>query len=147
MDEPGVDVSVILPGSNESGHSSPEDLAVHRAWGRGFRRRIADRNQPTIRSLVAVGWAVYVRSRLGWTVGVVALSILALFTFRFMRSDWMIGYAIISVVPLSLLLTRHVWLDYFNIRRAISHVVTAHRLLAFAARGPSGEQVQRHVSA
>ncbi len=116
-------------------------------------------------ALTAGLWALYVRSRAGWTegtdlheiswplqglvesmelwpqypmsmvFGVAVILILTLFTYRFVRSNWLVGYLAVGFVPLAVVLTIQVWFDYYNLSRAISPVITAYVLMAFAAKG------------
>ncbi|HUP15459.1 MAG TPA: hypothetical protein VM848_05345 [Acidimicrobiia bacterium] len=71
---------------------------------------------------------------LSFAVGVAVLALLAVFTLRFIRSPGsLVGYAAIGFVPLAVLLTLQVWFNYFDITRAVSPVITAFLLMAFAA--------------
>jgi hypothetical protein len=71
-----------------------------------------------------------------FAVGLAIMALLVVFTLRFLRSPGsLVGYAAIGFVPLATLLTLQVWFNYFDITRAVSPVITAFALLAFAAAG------------
>ena len=67
-------------------------------------------------------------------VGLVVLAVLVLFCVRMLKAPSLVGYAVVGFVPLALVLTSQVWLNYFNISRAVSPLITAYLLMAFAAR-------------
>jgi hypothetical protein len=68
-----------------------------------------------------------------FAIGVAMMALLVMFTLRFLRRpDTLVGAAAIGFVPLALLLTLQVWFNYFDITRAVSPVITAYVLLAFA---------------
>jgi hypothetical protein len=69
----------------------------------------------------------------------VIILVLVLFVRRLFTTQWLIGFAVAGFVPLVVLLTRQVWFNYFDITRAVSPVITAFLLMAFAAKGQSNE--------
>jgi hypothetical protein len=66
--------------------------------------------------------------------GVAVLALLVLFTRRVLSGGWLVGWATFGFVPLTILFTRQVWFNYFDITRAVAPVITAFLLMAFAAR-------------
>ena len=72
---------------------------------------------------------------LNLVAGVVVLVLLTMFVIRMIREPWLVGWAAVGFVPVAILFTRPVWFSYFDITRAVSPVITAYLLMAFAARG------------
>jgi hypothetical protein len=72
---------------------------------------------------------------LNLVAGLVVVVLLTIFVIRMIRQPWLVGWAAFGFVPVAVLLTRQVWFSYFDITRAISPVITAYLLMAFAARG------------
>ena len=66
--------------------------------------------------------------------------LLALFVRRTFKQGWLVGWAALGFAPLALLLTRQVWLSYFDITRAVAPVITAYVLMAFASRGEKSNE-------
>lgn len=65
-------------------------------------------------------------------VGLLVISILVVFSLRAIQRDWLVGWMALGFVPLSLLLSRAVWLNYFDISRGVAPVITAFILVSFA---------------
>lgn len=65
--------------------------------------------------------------------GFAVLALLVLFTRRVLSGGWLVGWATFGFVPLAILLTRQVWLNDFDITRALAPLITAFLLMAFAA--------------
>lgn len=143
-------------------------------WQRGHRRQAG--LHLVVPGLMVGLWALYVRVRLGWAigvgeveelgwplrglvdaavlwpgdlqnllVGVLVVVIMILFVVRFVNSGWLVGYAAVGFVPIALLLSRQVWFSYYDITRAVSPVITAYLLMAFAARGRNDEAILLEV--
>lgn len=140
-------------------------------WRQGHRKQsIVTLGIPT--GLVVL-WGIYVRVRLGpggdvaeiqelgwpfvgliqafegWfidpidlAIGLAILILLALFTRR-VASDGLVGWAFFGFVPLALLLTRQVWLSYYDITRAIAPVLTAFVLLVFVVGASADRRILR----
>jgi hypothetical protein len=89
---------------------------------------------------IGLPFAGFLEALRGWTrdpidlvVGLTLLLIMALFVWRTIESDHLVGWAFLGFVPLAVLLTEPVWRQYFNSTRAIAPVLTAFVLVAFAA--------------
>lgn len=67
-------------------------------------------------------------------VGAAILLLLLLYTRRVLVSRSLIGWAFIGFVPLALLFTRQVWLNYFDITRAVAPIITSFVLLVFLSQ-------------
>jgi hypothetical protein len=61
--------------------------------------------------------------------GLAILLLLALFTRRALLSSEVVGWALLGFVPLTFLLTKQVWLSYFDITRGIAPALTGFVLL------------------
>lgn len=72
-------------------------------------------------------------------IGIVIILVLVLFARRLLTTQWLVGFAAAGFVPLSAFLSREVWFHYFDITRAVSPVIIAFLLVAFAAKGRSRE--------
>lgn len=72
---------------------------------------------------------------LNLVAGVVVVVLLTMFVIRMIRQPWLVGWAALGFVPVAILFSRQVWFSYFDITRAVSPVITAYLLMAFAARG------------
>ncbi len=64
-------------------------------------------------------------------VGVTVMVLLALYPRRVLISDHPVGWVFLGFVGLGIVFTRQVWLDYFDITRAVAPLVTAFVLLLF----------------
>lgn len=64
-------------------------------------------------------------------VGIVILLLLALYTRRVLMGRQLVGWAFVGFVPLALVFTRQVWLNYFDITRAVAPIITSFVLLVF----------------
>jgi len=114
--------------------------------------------------LAAVGWAAYLRLRLGgggvsevqeigvplggiagaipfWLdnlfdllIGVLVVSLLIVFGLRVLRSDDYLAWGSAGFIVLAVLLTRQVWAASFDITRAVAPVLTAFIIVTFAGR-------------
>lgn len=74
---------------------------------------------------------------LNMAVGIAMMLLLLVFALRFIRHpDTLVGMVAIGFVPLATLLSLQVWFNYFDITRAVSPVITAYVLLAFASSRP-----------
>ena len=129
-------------------------------WRRGERRESALALGVPIAAVV--GWALYLRMRIGWesgvsqvqelglpfvgfirafeswtsdpldmAMGLVLMLLLLLYTRRVVMSDQLVGWACVGFVPLAFLFTQQVWLNYFDIARAVAPAITAYVLLVF----------------
>lgn len=65
--------------------------------------------------------------------GFAVLALLVLFTRRVLTGGWLVGWATFGFAPLAILFTRQVWLNDFDITRAVAPLITAFLLMAFAA--------------
>jgi hypothetical protein len=128
-------------------HMTVPVLAVV-AWGIYVRIRIGWMTGVT--EIEEIGWPfvglwqaakLWPESPKDMLVGVAIVVLLALFARRLVRSRWLVGYVAAGFVPVALLLTLQVWFSYFDITRAVSPVITAFLLLAFAAHGQNEEHV------
>jgi len=62
-------------------------------------------------------------------VGLAVIVILALFSWRALTQDHLVGWAFVGFVAVAVLLTEPVWHSYFDITRAIAPVLTAYAVL------------------
>lgn len=123
-------------------HALVPGLAVL-AWALYVRARI--RWMSGVSQVEEIGWPFqgfidafefWSTRPLNFAVGVVMMVLLIVFALRFIRHpDTLVGMAAFGFVPLAALLSLQVWFNYFDITRAISPVITAYVLLAFAAGG------------
>jgi len=74
-------------------------------------------------------------------VGIAVLLLVVMFTRRVFSDGWLVGWAAFGFVPLTLLFTRQVWSNYFDITRAVAPVITAFLLMAFATRSDDDEAI------
>lgn len=72
---------------------------------------------------------------LNLAAGLVVVVLTTMFVVRMIRQPWLVGWAAFGFVPVAILFTRQVWFSYFDITRAVSPVITAYLLMAFAADG------------
>lgn len=70
-------------------------------------------------------------------VGVAMMVLFLAYTRRVLISNRLVGWTFLGFVPLALLFTRQVWLNYFDITRAVAPLITSFVLLVFlsASRG------------
>lgn len=118
------------------------------AWGAYVRARIGW--MTGVSEVEEIGWPMvglaraarlWPHSLLNGMVGLAVVVLLILFLRRALMSRWLVGYAAFGFVPVAFLLTLQVWFGYFDITRAVSPVITAFLLTAFAAGGPSREHL------
>lgn len=126
-------------------HLAVPALAVL-AWGLYVRSRIGW--MTGVSEVEELGWPLvgFLEAARLWpysltngAAGLAVFLLVILFIRRALRSDWLVGYAAAGFVPVVFLLTLQVWFGYFDITRAVSPVITAFLLMAFAARSPSTE--------
>jgi hypothetical protein len=117
-----------------------------------------------------VGWAAYIRFRIGFgsgasqglglplagfweafqgwldhpsldmLVGVIMLALVLLFARRALMSRRILGWAFIGLAPLAFILTEPVWRSYFDITRVLAPIITAYVILLFAPPAPAIER-------
>ena len=131
-------------------------------WNQG-RRRIA-LAMALISALVVGVWALYLRVRLDGdqeSLGVVGLPLvgltkavpqwmgapvallagfgmimmLVLYTRQVFRSHSLLGWTFLGFVPLAILFTEKVWVNWFDFTRVIAPIITAFVLLVFVGSG------------
>lgn len=73
----------------------------------------------------------WVADPLDLVAGIAIMVLFALYTRRAINSDNLIGWAFLGFVPLGILFTRQVWVNYFDITRAVAPLITAFVFLAF----------------
>ena len=73
--------------------------------------------------------------------GIAVMLLLLLFTRRVLTKNWLVGWATFGFVPLTLLFTRQVWFNYFDITRAVAPLITGFLLMAFAARSRDDAEI------
>lgn len=81
--------------------------------------------------------ATWSRDPLNLVVGVTLLGVCVFQALRTLRSSHLVGWAFIGFGVLLVLFTRQVWVNYFDISRAVAPVLTSYVLMIFAA-APSG---------
>jgi len=106
-------------------------------WGIYLRFRVED----GVGGSPVVDWPFLgiVRSFDYWTrdprsfvVGITMLMLLVLFTRRAIGSSHLVAWSFLGFVPLAVILSEHVWRNWFDISRAIAPIWTAYVLLLFA---------------
>lgn len=79
-------------------------------------------------------WATWATDPVDMLAGVVVLAVAVVFVVRAVRSDHPLGWAALGFAPLAIVFTKQVWLNYFDISRAVALMFTAFVVLAFASR-------------
>lgn len=74
-------------------------------------------------------------------VAVTILMLLVLYTRRVFVTPHMVGWAFVGFVPLALVFTKQVWLNYFDITRAVAPIITSFILLVFVVSRESEDRV------
>ena len=82
---------------------------------------------------------------IGMVAGFAVLALLVLFARRALAGGWLVGWATFGFVPLAILFTRQVWLNDYDITRAVAPVITAFLLMAFAARTSEAEVLESRL--
>jgi hypothetical protein len=75
---------------------------------------------------------------IGMAVGIFIVVLIVAFIYRALRSRLLVGYAFMGLAALGLLASARVWLEYFDITRAIAPVFTAYVLMLFAPQVGKG---------
>lgn len=68
---------------------------------------------------------------LNLAAGTAVLLLFVVYVRRTLISDALVGWAFIGFVPLALLFTKQVWLNYFDITRAVGPIITSFVLMMF----------------
>lgn len=110
------------------------------AWALYVRWRLG--SGPAASQVQEIGWPLkglfeafrsWLHDPFDLLVGVTIVLLLVLFVRRALTSRSLLGLATIGFVALALVFTRQVWLNYFDITRAIAPLLTAFVLLVFLA--------------
>lgn len=140
-------------------------------WLLGHRRWRAAVTAASIPMLAVLGWALYIRLRLGWqdtdgirelglpfggivgsvefwssrfvnfAVGVVVAVVLLRFIWHVARHRTLIGLSTVGFAAIAFVLTVHVWFSYFDITRAVAPALTGYVLAVFVEQEPRSRSV------
>jgi hypothetical protein len=70
-------------------------------------------------------------SPLDLVAGIVVLLLLGAYLYRTLKSNALVGWAFVGLVPLTLVLSELVWRYYFDSTRAVAPLITAFVLMVF----------------
>lgn len=82
----------------------------------------------------AESFEVWAEEPLDMVAGIAMIVLFVLYTRRAILADRLIGWAFLGFVPLGILFTRQVWVNYFDITRAVAPLITAFVFLAFVTQ-------------
>jgi hypothetical protein len=117
-------------------------LAAAGLWAAYLRLRLADL-KPDAAVVQEIGvplrgflqalpmWADNV---LNLVTGLFIVAVLLVFTMRTLLSDQLLAWSAVGFVVLAAVFTRQVWVNYFDITRAVAPVLTAWVVVTFARR-------------
>src|SRR5690606_21265466 len=72
---------------------------------------------------------------LGMAVGIVPVAVMVASVLRVLRGSQLVGRVFLGFAALGVVMTRQVWLNYFDITRAVAPALTAYVLLLFVKDG------------